>query len=354
MVKLGRSLAIITITTLVWGLIFLTSSSVVDAARDFGDKWHYIKLQAGWSLLGLLSMIFFSLFPHQRLVRFSKACLITAVIMLVLVLIPGIGIRLQGARRWLGIGIFTIQPAEFSKLLLGIYLSRLLMIPVTIAPFLIIIGLTVGLIILQPDMGTGLIILVMALGIYFISQKQAIKTLWIFPLFMLLAVFSILVSPYRRERALTFLGLVDDPQGSSYQVTQGAIALGAGGVFGRGLGNSRQKYNFLPESSTDSILAIIGEEFGFLGTSVTIGLLGLICGLGFQVVKSAADPFSKNLAAAITCLIAGQSLLNLSAITGLIPLSGVPLTFISYGGSSLFVFLTGMGILINISRKTAG
>jgi cell division protein FtsW len=351
MVKLGRSLAIITLITLAWGLIFLASSSVVDASRDFGDKWHFIKLQASWSIFGLLSMSFFSFFSHRRLTKFSALCLISTLIMLVLVLVPGIGLRLQGARRWIGVGIFTIQPAEFSKLLVGIYLSHLLLKPLSTTPFILITGMVTGLIIMQPDMGTGLVILIMALGLYFTSQKDAIKTLWIVPFFMVLAIISIIVSPYRRERVRTFLGLVNDPQGSSYQVRQGAIALGAGGIFGRGLGNSRQKYNFLPESSTDSILAIIGEESGLIGTTITVGLLGIICGLGFQIAKLATEPFSRNLAVAITCLIAAQSLLNFGAITGLTPLSGVPLPFISYGGSSLFVFLTGIGILVNISHS---
>lgn len=353
--KKGDNLFIgIVVLLTLFGLFMIYDASSFIAFRDFGDKYHYVKDQCIWIVLGLISLGFFSLFDYRKLYYFSLPILILAIILLALVFVPGIGIYVLGAHRWINAHFFTLQPAEFAKLALAIYLSawfshkekgRLL-------PFLLLIGLVVFLIMLEPDMGTAVIILVEALSIYFLSGANIASFVLLLPLAAVLGFIFIKLEPYRAQRLTTFLNLNTSILDSSYHVKQILIAFGMGGLTGVGLGNSLQKYAYLPENTTDSIFAIIAEELGFIGATTLIVLFILVLWRGFFISACAKDAFGRLLAGGITAFLAAQIIINLAAQTALIPLTGVPLPFISYGGSALIVNLSSIGILINISRQS--
>lgn len=333
-------------------MIYDASSFV--AFRDFGDKYHYLKGQLFWAVAGLSLLSAFSLFDYHKLHNLSLPLIIAALIMLILVFIPGVGISLMGARRWIDLEIFILQPSEFVKLSLGIYLAawfskkekgRFL-------PFSLLLGLLLALVVLQPDMGTAVVILGEALAIYFLSGGNVLYFISAVPIILALGFLLIKSSSYRAERLQTFLNPNWDIQSASYHVKQILIALGSGGVFGVGLGNSLQKYAYLPENTTDSIFAIIAEELGFLGSTVLIGIFSIVVWRGFKIAAGAPDNFGKLLASGITTFLAIQMIINLGAQTVLLPLTGIPLPFISYGGSALIVDLCAVGILLNIARQS--
>lgn len=336
-----------------FGLFMIYNASSFVAFSDFGDKYRYIKDQSFWAVLGFLSLAFFSIFDYHKLYNLSLPILILAIILLILVFVPGVGVYALGAHRWINFKLFILQPAEFVKLALAIYLAawfsnkekgRLL-------AFLLLLGLVLGLVMLEPDLGTSSIILSEALVVYFLSGANILQFLLIAPLIAIIGFLFIKFEPYRTQRLLTFLNFNDSPQTFSYHVRQILIALGSGGLTGVGIGNSLQKYAYLPESTTDSIFAIIAEEVGFIGASFIILLFVVIVFRGFTIAINARDSFGKLLAGAITTYLAVQALINLSAQTALLPLTGVPLPFISYGGSALIVALSSVGILLNISKQ---
>lgn len=336
-----------------FGLLMIYNASSFIAFRDFGDKYHYVKDQSIWVILGFASLGFFSLFDYRKLYYFALPILIVAVILLALVFIPGVGIYVLGAHRWINAHFFTIQPAEFAKLALAIYLSawfsnkekgRLL-------PFLLLLGLVLFLIMLEPDMGTATIILIEALSIYFLSGANILSFILLIPVIGVLGFIFIKLEPYRAQRLTTFLNPNLSTLTSSYHVRQILISLGMGGLTGVGLGNSLQKYAYLPENTTDSIFAIIAEELGFIGVIILIILFVLVLWRGFLIASFAKDVFGKLLAGGITAFLTTQIIINLAAQTALIPLTGVPLPFISYGGSALIIDLCSIGILINISKQ---
>lgn len=344
----------IVILLTLFGLLMIYDASSFIAFRDFGDKYHYVKDQCVWIVLGLILLGFFSFFDYHRLYYFSLPTLISAIILLALVFVPGIGIYVLGAHRWINANFFTLQPAEFAKLALAIYLSawfshkekgRLL-------PFLLLVGLVVFLIMLEPDMGTAVIVLIEALSVYFLSGANIASFVLLLPLATVLGFIFIKLEPYRVQRLTTFLNPSASILSSSYHVRQILIALGMGGLTGVGLGNSLQKYAYLPENTTDSIFAIIAEELGFIGVTVLIILFIFVLWRGFLIADSAKDTFGRLLAGGITAFLATQIIINLAAQTALIPLTGVPLPFISYGGSALIVDLCSIGILVNISRQS--
>jgi cell division protein FtsW len=326
------------------------SSSVVDAARNFNDKWYYFKLQALWTGIGFSALVFFSNFDHRQLQKHSFFLFVAAIISLVLVLIPGIGVKLLGARRWINIGV-SVQPSEITKLFSAIYFSSLLTKPNKHVQLVLTLVLICGLIMLEPDLGTTLVIIGMGFILYFGSGGK-LSHMFLISIVGLFAVGALVIlSPYRLNRLKSYLDFGHDPQGSSYQIRQALIALGSGGILGEGIGQSKQKYTFLPESMTDSIFAIIGEELGMIG-----GLAVLVCFLilltkGLKVAQKAKSKFSSNLAISLTAILGFQAFINISAITALVPLTGIPLTFISYGGTSLLIMLSAAGMLINIAKS---
>lgn len=335
------------------GLLFIFEASSVSAARLFSDKYHFIKEQAIWFGLGIVLMTLASFFDYHRYYKLALPVIVATIFLLVGVFIPGLGIRALGAHRWLNLGFFTIQPAEAVKLALVIYLSawfaykeksRLL-------AFLILVGMVMGLVVAEPDLGTAIVICITAIILYFLSGAP----LWHFgiliPLVSLATGILAIVSPYRLKRLITFLNPDVDPLGVSYHIRQILLALGSGGFFGLGLGKSRQKFEYLPEAITDSIFAIIGEELGFLGATVLVLFFFFIIYRGVKIALHAPDRFGQLLGFGITSWIGIQAIINLGAMVALIPLTGVPLPFVSYGGSSLVVSLIGIGILLNISRQ---
>jgi len=336
-----------------FGLFMIYDVSSFVAFRDFSDKYHYIKDQSVWVGLGFIFLTLFSFFDYHKLYYLALPVLFTALVLLILVFVPGIGINLLGANRWIDTGIFILQPAEFVKLALAIYLAAWFSNKERgrLPAFLLLIGLILGLVMLEPDMGTAIVILSEALAIYFLSGANIIYFSVLVPIIAFLGFIFIKISPYRAKRLESFLN-VNDLEESSYHVKQILIALGAGGLTGVGLGNSLQKYAYLPESTTDSIFAIIAEELGFIGATALILLFIFIIARCFYISVNAKDNFGKLLGGGITTFLAVQTIINLGAQTVLIPLTGIPLPFLSYGGSALIIDLCAVGILLNISKKS--
>ncbi|MBP9719154.1 MAG: cell division protein FtsW [Candidatus Levybacteria bacterium] len=345
-------LAIVVVLTL-FGLLILFDASSFIAFRDFGDRFYYLREQSVWLVLGFLCLVFFSFFDYHRLYYLAVPILIVAIIMLLLVFVPGVGVYVMGARRWINVGFSVLQPGEFVKLGLAIYLAAWFSTKEKgrFLAFSLLVGFVLLLVMLEPDMGTASVILAEALVVYFISGGRMIHFLFIMPVLAAVGYLLIVLAPYRAARLATFLNFNQSLDATSYHVRQILIALGMGGISGVGLGNSLQKYAYLPENATDSIFAIFAEEFGFIGGVLLIALYMMLIWRGFVIASNAKDQFGKLLAGGITTYIGFQTIINLGAQTALIPLTGIPLPFISYGGSSLVVSLCAIGILLNISRQ---
>jgi len=336
-----------------FGFFMIYDASSYVAFRDFSDKYHYVKDQFVWVVLGFTGLIFFSYFNYHRLYNLSLPLLFIAIVLLVLVFVPGVGVYLLGARRWVDFKIFLLQPAEFVKLVLAIYLSAWFANKEKgrLTAFLMLLGLVLFLIVVQPDMGTAVVILCEAMLIYFLSGGNVLYFTILIPIIAILGMLLIKLSPYRAKRLEAFLNINQSIESSSYHVKQILIALGSGGITGVGLGNSLQKYAYLPETTTDSIFAIIAEELGYVGATCIIILFILIVWRGFNIASLAKDNFGKLLAAGITTFLAAQTIINLGSLVSLFPLTGIPLPFISYGGSALIIDLCSIGILLNISKN---
>jgi cell division protein FtsW len=350
--KIDASLLFSIVILTFFGLFMIYDASSFVAFRDFGDKYHYIKDQFIWTILGFGGLIFFAYFDYHKFYNLAVPILSVALILLILVFVPGIGINLMGAHRWINVGVSVLQPAEFVKLALAIYLSAWFSNKEKgrLPAFLLLMGLVLGLVMAEPDMGTTVVILAEALIIYFLSGASMFYFSIIVPLVGVLGFLFIKLSPYRSRRLEAFLNVDSSLQSSSYHVKQILISLGAGGLTGVGLGNSLQKYAYLPEGTTDSIFAIIAEELGFVGAVILILFYIYIIYRCFKIAVNAKDNFGKLLAGGITTFLAVQAIINLAAQTALVPLTGIPLPFISYGGSSLIVDLAAVGILLNISK----
>lgn len=344
---------------LVIGLVFLSSASSVIAYDQYGDAYYLFKQQLFKGVLfGLIFFFITSQVPYHWWRRWALPILILSLFLLVMVFVPGVGVEYLGGRRWLNLPGFTFQPSEMVKLALVIYLAawfesrrgdiksfRQLFIP-----FMFLLGIVGFLVMLQPDMGTTIIIMGICVSIYFFAGGN----LWyIAGLGGLGAtVFWLLItrSSYRAARLTIFLNPELDPQGIGYHINQAFLAIGSGGLFGRGLGHSRQKFNYLPEVASDSIFAVIAEELGYIFTVLFLLLYFYFFYRGLQIAQRAPDEFSKLLVSGIMAWVILQLLLNVMAMVGLIPLTGAPLPFISYGSSSLVILLAAMGMVVSISR----
>ena len=333
-----------------FGIIMVYNASVIEAYQLFSDKYHFLKLQSLWALIGLIFMMVATFIPINLVKKVAPAALLINILLLIAVLIPGLSSEAYGARRWVNIAGFNLQPTELIKLTLSVYLAAWLSKDRSFWLYLSILAVILGLVMLQPDLGTSIVIIFTGVLVYYISGANLFHLLTLGVLGSLSGIGLIFSSSYRKERLLTFLNPTRDPLGSSYHIRQALIAIGSGGWWGLGLGQSRQKYQFLPQVTTDSIFAIIAEELGFFGASFLILAIFLFVIRAFKIAKLAPDNFTKLLAAGIAGWIGVQALTNLSAMLALLPLTGVPLPFISYGGSSLIVTLTGVGLLLNISR----
>ena len=351
-------LVLVTLGLVAFGLVMVYSASSARAALAADDPAYYLKRQAVYALAGVVALALLSRVDYRRL-RFAVApLLLGSFALLVAVLV--LGTPVNGARRWLSLGPTTLQPSELAKLALALWLAAYLArrpAPQSLGELVRPIGLVVGsafaLVIVEPDLGTAIAISIMAAAVLVVAGTRLPTLAAAGALGFFLVAAAIWLEPYRRERLLSFLDPWQDPEGAGFQSVQAMIALGSGGFFGNGLGESVQKVYYLPEASTDMIFAIVGEELGLLGAFGVIAAFVAFGYAGFNVALGCRDPFGKLLAAGITALVCGQAALNVSAVMGLAPLTGIPLPFVSYGGSSLVVGLASVGILLNIAVTDA-
>lgn len=351
--KLDLALLVAVIILTLFGLLMVYDSSGIEAFNDFGDRFYLIKNQLIWVSLGLFSLGFFYITNYSILARLAIPILIFSLLLLVLVFIPGLGVSAGGAHRWLSIGSLTLQPAELIKFSTIIFLGTIFQKGVHLKPFLVLIGLVSFIVgVLQKDLGSVVVFNLIAFGVYFVAGGPIKHFIWLFLFGLMAAAGFIATSAYRIKRVLAFWDPFADPQGFTYHILQILIALGSGGFFGVGAGQSRQKFAYIPEVTTDSIFSVIGEEFGFLGGVFVIGLFVFIVVRGINIAENAPDGFSKLLAAGLTIWLGSQAIVNLASMVSLVPLTGVPLPFISYGGSAILANLVAVGILLNISKKS--
>ncbi len=355
--KKGRAIALLFFLPLLIafiGFIFVFEASSVRSFTETGNSFYYLKYQFIWIILGFIVMVLFSFFDYHKLYYLSFVFMLVTICLLFLVLIPGVGSKVGGARRWIDFGFTGIQPTELAKLSVIIYLSSWFISRERkrFFSFLILLSLLMFLIFLQPDMGTATIIFLLSIIMYYLAGIELHYLLFLLPASFFSFLFLVKVSPYRFERMLAFFNPALDPLGITYHINQILISLSNGGLFGLGFGASRQKFLFLPEAHTDSIFAIIGEEVGFIGCFLLIsGYVFLIYKL-LAVVNGSSDRFGMLLSGGIFAFFNLQIIINLASMVNLIPLTGIPLPFISYGGSNLIVCFALMGILINIARKS--
>ncbi|MDI6893127.1 MAG: putative lipid II flippase FtsW [Bacillota bacterium] len=340
------------------GIVMVASSSAAKSMETLGDRYFYLKRQAVWAALGLVVALFTSRLKYWHWVSVARPALVLTVFLLVLVLVPGVGRASREAQRWLGYGSLAFQPSELAKVTMTIFAAYHLSRREGIArdlwrgvvPLLFWTGLAAALILKQPDLGTA----VTVGGTLFLALVTAGARISHVALLGVAAVpttfWAIFAEEYRRRRFLAFLDPWADPQGSGFHIIQALYALGCGRLFGVGLGQSRQKLWYLPEEHTDFIFAIIGEELGLVGAAVVVGLFFLFTWRGFRAAMHAPDTFSSLLAAGLTGMIALQAVVNMGVVTALLPITGIPLPFISYGGSSLVFSLAAAGIVLNVSR----
>lgn len=354
LVLLGAILALLGI-----GFIMVYSSSAVRGFIQYDDPFHYLKMEIMWVTMGLVAM-FIAMRIDLRWVRqFAKPALFVAIALLIAVKIPGVGRTVNGAERWIGLGPMSIQPSEVIKLSMVLMMSHVLAINSHniesfrkgVLPILALMGLIAGLIMLQPDLGTTLVIAGMTFFMLIAAGARVSHILALGGTGLGLVVAAIAAAPYRMRRIFAYLDPWADPLGNGYQTIQALLALGPGGLFGLGLGQSRQKFLYLPENHTDFIFAMIGEELGFIGATLVILLFFLFAWRGFRVAMRAPDSFTGFLAVGLTAMVSIQAMINMGVVSGVLPVTGITLPFISYGGTSLVFTLLGVGVLLNISRE---
>jgi cell division protein FtsW len=356
--NIGIYLFISVILFSLFGLLMIYSSSYIWADYKFGDGFRYVKLQGLFLLVGTFLMLIISRIDYRLYYKYSFSIFLFCLILLILVLIPGIGKIRNGSRSWFGIGSLGIQPSEFMKLSLIILVSKYLSNSNKdiksffkgIMPVLMVLGVVFLLIMLQPDLGTGMIIILSILSLLFIAGAN-MKFFFIAGLVGIIGiVILIIIAPYRMDRITSFINPWSDPLGTGFQIIQSLYAIGPGGLFGLGLFNSRQKHFYLPEPQTDFIFSIISEELGIVGILVVASFFIFILYCGIKISLNSKNLFSKYLSFGMTFQILIQAVMNLMVVVGLIPVTGVTLPFLSYGGSSLLITLCSIGILLNISR----
>jgi cell division protein FtsW len=351
-------LVLVTLGLVAFGLVMVYSASSARAMLAAGDPAYYLKRQALYALLGLAALTVLSRLDFRSL-RFAGGPLLAASFVLLLAVLA-VGTEVNGARRWLSTGVIDFQPSELAKLALALWVASYLVrrpAPRTLAELLrplgLVVGLAAGLILVEPDLGTAIAIAVMVTAMLVIAGTQLRVLAGAAGIGAGILLLAIWLEPYRRARFLSFLDPWQDPDGAGFQSIQAMIALGSGGFLGVGLGESVQKVYYLPEASTDMIFAIVGEELGLLGSLGVIAAFALFGYAGFNIALRARDPFGKYLATGLTALVCGQAAVNMSAVLGLVPLTGIPLPFVSYGGSSLVIGLASVGILLNIAVNGA-
>ena len=347
-------LLLVTLALVAFGLVMVYSATSASAALANGDSSYYLRKQGLYALVGVGLLLVTRRRDYRSLRHLSPMLVLASIGLLLAVLV--MGQTINGARRWLSLGPIVFQPSELAKLALLVFAAAYLArhpAPRTlgelIKPLGLVAGVVCALLLAEPDLGTAITIAVMIGSILVVSGARGRLLLTAFGLCTGLVLAAAWFEPYRRARLLSFVNPWDDAQGAGYQIVQAMIGMGSGGWFGVGLGQSVLKANYLPEAHTDMIFAIIGEELGLVGTTAVIGAYAAFAYAGFRVALSCRDPFGKRLAAGITTLVCGQAVINIAAVMGAAPLTGITLPFVSYGGSSLVVGLAAVGILLNIA-----
>jgi cell division protein FtsW len=349
-------LALVTLALVAFGLVMVYSATSASAALANGDPAYYLKRQAIYALLGIVLMVAVSRVDFRIWRRLAPVLVVTSLTLLVGVL--ALGQAVNGARRWLAFGPAVFQPSELAKLALAVWAASCLSRrrpPTSLAELWRPIGLLTGvfcvLVLAEPDLGTAISLVLVLLAVLLISGTPASTLGAGTGIAVALGLIAIWFEPYRRARIFSFLDPWKDPQGAGFQTVQALIGMGSGGILGVGLGHGVTKINYLPEAHTDMIFAVIGEELGLLGVTAVIAAYAAFAYAGLRIALACTDPFGKRLAAGLVALVSGQAVINLAAVLGLAPLTGIPLPFISYGGSSLVVALLGVGILLNIAGR---
>jgi cell division protein FtsW len=334
------------------------SASAVWAEYKFHDSFFFAKRQLLFAGVGIIAMFFIMNIDYWTWRDWSKALLIICFVLLVLVLIPGIGMVRNGSRSWIGVGAFSIQPSEFMKLAMIAFLAKylsenqknIISFKRGLLPALALVFAAFGMIMLQPDLGTGTVMVGTCIAMIFVAGARISHFIGLGVLGLAGFAALILSAPYRIKRITSFLNPWEDPLGSGFQIIQSLYAIGPGGLFGLGLGQSRQKFFYLPEPQTDFIFAILAEELGFIGGSLVLLLFSLLLWRGVRIALGAPDLYGSFLAIGIICMVAIQVMINIGVVTGLMPVTGITLPFLSYGGSSLTLMLMAIGVLLNISK----
>jgi cell division protein FtsW len=341
------------------GVVMVLSASSVASLTDYGSPWYFFFRQLLWTALGVVAFAVALRFDYHKLRRFVKPLLIVSGVLLVLVLVPGIGVYVAGSRRWLGSGMFRFQPTELAKLALLLYAADLASRRAreigdwrrVAKPIVVVLGVFGFLVMREPDLGSALVLALIVATILLAAGTRPKHLATLAAAGVSLVTVLAIAEPYRRARLLTFLHPFADQTNAGYQISQSLIAIGSGGWTGVGLGAGRAKWNFLPNAHTDFIFAIIGEELGLLGGLLVIALFVVFAMLGIRVALRAPDRFGALLACGITTGIVGQAVINIGAVVGLLPITGIPLPFVSFGGTALVTTMFAAGVLANIARQ---
>jgi cell division protein FtsW len=341
------------------GIVMVLSASSVASLTDYGSPWHFFLRQLMWTLLGVVAFVVGIRFDHRKLRTLVRPLLIVSAVLLVIVLVPGLGVEVSGSRRWIGAGFLRFQPSELAKLALLLYVADLASRRAreiadwrrVVKPVIVVLGGFGLLVMRQPDLGSALVLAMITAAILVAARTRrrhlAVIGIGGVSIVTLLAF----AEPYRRARMLTFLHPFSDRTSEGYQIAQSLIAIGSGGWTGVGLGASRAKWNFLPNAHTDFIFAIIAEELGLLGGLLVLAMFAVFAVLGIRTAARASDRFGALLAVGITTWVVGQALINVGAVCGLLPITGIPLPFVSFGGTALVTTMLAVGILANIARR---
>jgi cell division protein FtsW len=340
------------------GVVMVYSASAIVAADRFHDPFFFLKKQLFWAVLGLGCLWGGMLLDYRNLERFVMPLLVVSFVLLVLVLVPPFGQSINGTRRWFHVGPVSFQPVELAKFALVLYLASYLTrkqealprFTEGLLPVLLVAGGMAALTLLQPDLGNSLALVILTLALAYLAGARVQHMALIAGAALPVVVALIALKPYRWRRMVAFMNPWDDPQGSGFQIIQSFLALGSGGWLGVGLGDSKQKLFYLPEPYTDFIFAIIGEELGLLGAVVIVALFALLIWRGLRIGLHAPDAFGAFLGLGLTIMLATQTIVNLGVVTGALPTKGLPLPFISFGGSALLMTMFSAGVLLNISQ----
>ncbi len=349
-----RLVAFVTLGLVAFGLVMVYSATSASAALGDGDPMSFLKRQAVYAFVGVVFMTLAARFDYHRLRYLAPPLVLVALVLCTAVLV--LGPSINGARRWFIVGPASFQPSELAKLALCLFAATYLARrrpPRTFGELMKPLGLLTAifaaLIVVEPDLGTTITLCGMMLAILLVAGVPVRLLVAASGLAIAMGLLAIWIEPYRRARVFSFLDPWSDAEGAGFQIVQATIGIGSGGVTGAGLGEGVGKVSYLPEAHTDMIFAVIGEELGFVGATLVIAAFALLAITGFRIATRCKDPFGKLLAAGITALVCGQASINLAAALGIAPLTGIPLPFVSYGGSSLVVLLTGVGVLLNIA-----